>query len=158
MRIGLGYDIHPLEPGKKLVIGGIEIPYEMGLAGHSDADVLSHAIADALLGAAGLDDIGHHFPDTDPAYKDVLSVELLAVVARMVRAEGFEIVNIDAVVITDEPRISTHKESIVGSLASHLEMEKKRINLKGKRAEGLGSIGRKEGMAAMSVALIDNGS
>lgn len=154
MRIGLGWDIHPLATNRKLILGGVQIPFSKGLQGHSDADVLCHSLSDALLGAAGIGDIGQHFPDTDPTYLGASSVELLKKVSDMVRTEGFEIVNLDSVVITDEPKISSFKDDIRKNLSIHLGIHENMINLKGKRAEGLGSIGKGEGIAAMSVALL----
>ena len=153
MRVGQGFDIHALVSGRRLVIGGIEIAYEKGLAGHSDADVLIHAICDALLGAAGLGDIGRHFPDSDPRYRDVDSAELLREVVRRVRAAGWESVNVDATIIAEAPRMAAHiprmeqrlRECLGGSCA---------VNVKAKTMERLGAIGRGEGIAAEAVALL----
>lgn len=153
MRIGQGFDVHALVPGRRLVIGGVEIPHVAGLAGHSDADVLIHAICDALLGAAGLGDIGRHFPDTDPRFKDADSRALLAEVARQVRAHGWKVVNVDATVIAQAPRLSPHialmQERIGACLGADCQ-----VNVKAKSAERLGAIGRGEGIAAEAIALL----
>ena len=150
MRSGLGIDSHRFEPGRRLVLGGVEIPSELGLAGHSDADVLAHAIADALLGAAGLGDIGRHFPDTDAAWKDADSMELLRDVVARVRAEGFEVVHVDATVMLERPKLAPHREAISASLGAVLGS----VNVKATTGEGMGFVGRGEGAAALAVATL----
>ncbi|MGE5529271.1 MAG: 2-C-methyl-D-erythritol 2,4-cyclodiphosphate synthase [Patescibacteria group bacterium] len=154
MRIGLGYDLHPLSPGRKLVIGGVRIPHELGLAGHSDADVLCHAVIDALLGAAGLGDIGGLFPDTDPAYAGADSLELLAETTALVSRHGWRIMNLDATVIAEEPRIAPHAAAIKQNLAAVLHIAPADVGVKGKTNEGLGALGRGEGIAALAVVLL----
>jgi 2-C-methyl-D-erythritol 2,4-cyclodiphosphate synthase len=154
VRIGQGYDVHALVAGRKLIIGGVAIPFEKGLAGHSDADVLIHAVCDALLGAAALGDIGAHFPDTDPRYKDADSRALLREVGRKVREAGFAIANVDATVHAQAPRMGPHIPAIVGNLAADLGIAPDRVNVKAKTAERLGAIGRGEGIAAEAIALI----
>lgn len=153
-RIGLGYDIHRLVPGRKLVIGGETIPFEKGLMGHSDADVLVHAACDALLGAAGMGDIGDSFPDTDPRYLDICSLELLTAVYRRVTASGFELVNMDATVFAQAPRLSPYKTLMAARMADSMSVNKRMINIKATTTEGLGAIGHGDGIAAMCVALI----
>jgi 2-C-methyl-D-erythritol 2,4-cyclodiphosphate synthase len=156
MRCGIGFDAHAFESkkGKKLVLGGVEIKYEKGLEGHSDADVLTHAVMDSLLGASGLGDIGIHFPDTDMDYKNIFSIRLLNRVAAMVRNKGFEIVNVDAVIIIQEPRISGFFESMEKNIAAALNIGHDRVNVKATTTEHMGFCGRKEGIAAQSVALL----
>ena len=150
MRTGIGIDSHRFAPGRRLVLGGVEIPYDRGLAGHSDADVLAHAIADALLGAAGLGDIGQHFPDTDEAWRDADSMELLrAVVARLAEA-GYAIEHVDATVMLEAPRLAPHREAIEASLAAVVGS----VNVKATTGEGMGFVGRGEGAAALAVATI----
>ena len=155
MRIGQGFDVHALVPGRKLVVGGVEIPFEKGLAGHSDADVLLHAITDALLGAAGLGDIGRHFPDTDPAYKDADSRRLLREAVARVRAAGYSVVNVDATIIAQAPRMAPHVPAMTANIAADLGVEVGRVNVKAKTTERLGFTGRGEGIAAEAVALLD---
>ena len=155
MRIGQGYDVHVLVKGRKLVLGGVTIPFEKGLAGHSDADVLIHAVCDALLGAAALGDIGRHFPDTDPKYRNADSRTLLREVGRKVREAGFAIANLDATVIAEAPRMALHIPTMVGNLAADLEIRPDQVNVKAKTAEKLGAIGRGEGIAAEAIALLD---
>ncbi|UCD91533.1 MAG: 2-C-methyl-D-erythritol 2,4-cyclodiphosphate synthase [Desulfobacterales bacterium] len=155
MRVGLGYDIHRLVPGRKLVLGGVTIPFDKGLIGHSDADVLVHAVCDALLGAANLGDIGIHFPDTDPRFKGISSIKLLAKTHRMVKNNGFKIINIDSVVITEAPKISTFRDTMRKNIAIAIEIDPNCVNVKATTAEGLGIIGKGEGIGAMCVALID---
>jgi 2-C-methyl-D-erythritol 2,4-cyclodiphosphate synthase len=152
-RTGIGIDSHRFAPGRRLVLGGVEIPYELGLAGHSDADVLAHAIADALLGAAGLGDIGQHFPDTDEVWRDADSMELLRDVVTRVRGAGFEPVHVDATVMLERPKLAPHREAIVGSLAAVLGS----VNVKATTGEGMGFVGRGEGAAALAVATIAPG-
>jgi 2-C-methyl-D-erythritol 2,4-cyclodiphosphate synthase len=154
MRIGQGFDAHAFVAGRKLVIGGVEIPYEKGLAGHSDADVLVHAICDALLGAAGLGDIGAHFPDTDARYKGIDSRKLLRAVAQLLRSHDLRVVNIDTTVIAQAPRMAPHIPAMRANLASDLEIAEDAINVKAKTTEQLGFVGRGEGIAAEAVALI----
>jgi 2-C-methyl-D-erythritol 2,4-cyclodiphosphate synthase len=154
VRIGQGYDLHALVAGRKLIIGGVAIPFGKGLAGHSDADVLIHAVCDALLGAAALGDIGAHFPDTDLRYKDADSRALLREVARKVREAGFGIANVDATVHAQAPRMGPHIPAMVGNLAADLGIAPDRVNVKAKTAERLGAIGRGEGIAAEAIALI----
>lgn len=154
MRVGIGYDIHRLVSGRKLVLGGIIIPFDKGLMGHSDADVLSHAVCDAILGAAGLGDIGMHFPDTDSQYKDINSLKLLARTYEMVHKKGFLIENIDATIFAEAPRLSDYRKEMEENIAREIASEPSRVNVKATTTEGLGLIGKGEGMGAMSVALI----
>ena len=154
IRAGIGYDIHPLVEKRPLIIGGVEIPHSKGLAGHSDADVLSHAVADALLGAAGDGDLGRHFPDTDPQYKDISSLRLLEIVRDRLSAGGFVIGNIDTVVIAQAPRLAPHMEKIRARIAKTLGLSESAVNIKAKTAEGLDSIGRGESIAAQAVCLL----
>lgn len=155
MRIGHGYDVHRLIAGRKLILGGVEIPYILGLDGHSDADVLLHAIMDALLGAAALGDIGHLFPDTDPAYKGISSLKLLAVVAARIREKGFEIGNIDATVIAQKPKLAPFIEAMRKETARVLQIDPDRLNIKATTEERLGFSGREEGIAAHAVCLLE---
>jgi 2-C-methyl-D-erythritol 2,4-cyclodiphosphate synthase len=150
-RTGIGIDSHRFEAGRRLVLGGVEIPYELGLAGHSDADVLAHAIADAVLGAAGLGDIGHHFPDTDEAWRDADSMALLRTVVERVREAGFVLENVDATVMLERPKLAPHRDAIHASLASVLECP---VNVKATTGEGMGFVGRGEGAAAMAIATL----
>ena len=154
MRIGFGYDIHGFVPERKLVLGGVEIPFELGLKGHSDADVLIHAVCDALLGAAALGDIGRHFPDTDPKYKDVSSLTFLATVKRLLQAERFEIVNIDATLVLERPRISPFISSMRQAMSEALGIDVACVSVKATTNEGLGALGRMEGCAAYAVAAL----
>lgn len=156
MRAGLGYDVHPLATERPLVLGGVRIPHKMGLTGHSDADVLIHAVCDALLGAAGMGDIGLHFPDTDPQFKDADSLGLLKQVGRLIAENGFSIENIDATVLAEQPRISPYRHDMQRNIADAVNVDPARVNVKATTTEGLGCIGRKEGIAAMCVALIGN--
>ena len=153
MRIGMGYDMHRLVAGRRLILGGVEIPFEKGLLGHSDADVLTHAICDALLGAAGLGDIGGHFPDTDPAWADIESLKLLDQVRTMI-GEDWAIANIDATVMAEEPKISPFREAMVSRLAAVLRLNPLQINIKATTLEGLGAVGRGEGIAAQCIVLL----
>ncbi len=155
MRVGIGYDVHPLVKGRKLILGGVTIPFEKGLKGHSDADVLVHAVCDALFGAASLGDIGLHFPDTDPKYKDVSSIELLAKTFQMVKAEGFSILNIDATIFAEAPKLSPYRSAMQQNIASTLKLEPDQVNIKATTTEGLGMIGSGAGIAAMAVVLIE---
>lgn len=154
MRMGLGYDVHQLCEGRKLILGGVEIPFERGLLGHSDADVLIHAIMDAILGALGLGDIGKHFPDSDPAYRGISSVKLLEKVAQLMTEAGYEVGNIDAVVIAQRPKIGPHFPAMKRILAEALQCSPEQINLKATTEEKLGFTGREEGMAAEAVCLL----
>jgi 2-C-methyl-D-erythritol 2,4-cyclodiphosphate synthase len=155
MRIGQGFDVHPLVAGRKLIIGGVDIPYEKGLDGHSDADVLLHAICDALLGAAGLGDIGQHYPDTRAEFKGVDSRHLLRDVAKKIAALKLRVVNIDATVIAQAPRMAPHRERMIGNIASDLAVSPASVNIKATTTELLGFVGRMEGIAAQAVALLE---
>ena len=155
MRIGQGFDVHPLVAGRKLMIGGVEIQYEKGLEGHSDADVLLHAICDALLGAAGLGDIGQHYPDSNPEFKGVDSRRLLRDVASKLASLNLQVVNIDATIIAQEPRMAPHMARMIGNIAADLGIAPAMINLKATTTELLGFLGRREGIAAQAVALIE---
>lgn len=158
MRIGVGYDIHRLVPGRALILGGETIPFDKGLLGHSDADVLTHAACDALLGAAGMGDIGDHFPDTDPRFKGARSIDLLVAVGRLIEADGWVLVNMDATVFAQAPRITPYKQLMAARLAAGLFVDPRVINIKATTTEGLGTIGRGEGIAAMCVALVQSSS
>ncbi|GAA4429466.1 2-C-methyl-D-erythritol 2,4-cyclodiphosphate synthase [Acidovorax lacteus] len=153
-RIGEGWDVHALVPGRRLVIGGVDIPHTQGLLGHSDADVLLHAITDALLGAAGLGDIGRHFPDTDPAFRGADSAVLLAEAARRVRAQGFEIGNVDSTVVAQAPRLAPHIAAMQATIARTLGVEPSQVNVKAKTAERLGPVGQQAAIEARAVALL----
>jgi len=155
MRIGQGFDVHPLVRGRKLVIGGVELPYERGLDGHSDADVLLHAICDALLGAAGLGDIGQHYPDTSAEFRGVDSRKLLRDVAKKLAVLNLRVVNIDATIIAQEPRMAPHLARMIGNIAADLAIAPAMVNLKATTTEHLGFLGRVEGIAAQAVALIE---
>jgi 2-C-methyl-D-erythritol 2,4-cyclodiphosphate synthase len=154
MRIGLGYDAHRLVAGRLLILGGVEIPYEKGLLGHSDADVLTHAIGDALLGAVGAGDLGTHFPDKDPAYKDISSRILLARIMEVVRDRGFAPVNVDATIVAQQPRLASHIPAMQANLAPILGLTPADINIKATTTEHMGFAGRGEGMAAYAVILV----
>jgi len=154
MRIGQGFDTHALVGGRELVIGGVRIPYEKGLAGHSDADVLIHAVCDALLGAAGLGDIGAHFPDTDARYKGIDSRKLLREVAQLLRQRKLRVANVDATIIAQAPRMAPHIAAMRANLASDLGIAPDAVNVKAKTTEQLGFVGRGEGIAAEAVALL----
>jgi len=156
IRIGHGYDVHPLVDGRKLVLGGVSIPGPKGLAGHSDGDALIHAICDACLGAAGLGDIGRHFPDTDPRYKDIDSRVLLRQVRAALAEAGWTVVNLDATVIAQAPRLAPFFQSMVERLAEDLGVPHARVNIKATTPELLGSLGRAEGIAAHAVVLIES--
>jgi 2-C-methyl-D-erythritol 2,4-cyclodiphosphate synthase len=153
-RAGIGYDIHRLAEGRKLILGGVEIPHEKGLSGHSDADALSHAICDALLGAAGLGDIGRHFPDSDPRYKGASSLDLLSEVVRMVQEEGYAVGNVDCIVIAERPKLAPHIRAMQEVLAPILKIGITHVGIKAKTNEGLDAVGRGEAIAAQVVALI----
>lgn len=153
-RIGIGYDIHRLVEGRRLVLGGVEIPFEKGLLGHSDSDVLTHAICDALLGAAALGDIGTHFPDTDPQWAGASSLDLLARVVELVAQNGYRVANVDATVMAERPKLMPYVQAIRESLAPVLQIYVDQVNIKAKTNEGLESVGRGEAMAAQAVALL----
>jgi 2-C-methyl-D-erythritol 2,4-cyclodiphosphate synthase len=155
VRVGTGYDAHRLRPGRDLILGGVHIDHPVGLDGHSDADVLTHAVIDALLGAASLGDIGRHFPATDPKFKGASSLELLKAAVRTVKAEGYRIVNVDSTVIAEEPRLEKHLLAMRKHLAEALDVEPDAVSVKATSPEGLGALGRKEGIAAQAVALIE---
>ncbi len=154
MRIGSGYDVHRLTEGRRLILGGVEIPYEKGLLGHSDADVLLHAIADALLGAAALGDIGRHFPDTDPKYEGADSRKLLAHVLGLISDNGYCIMNIDATIIAQKPKMASHIEQMRRNIAETLQIAVSQVNVKATTEEGLGFTGVGEGIAASAVCLL----
>jgi len=154
VRIGQGFDVHALAAGRRLVIGGVEIPYERGLLGHSDADVLLHAICDALLGALALGDIGKHFPDSDPRYRGIDSRELLRHVMGLVRSRGYRVGNVDATIIAQAPRMAPHIGKMVANIADDLEVSPDAVNVKATTTEELGFAGRGEGIAAQAVCLI----
>jgi 2-C-methyl-D-erythritol 2,4-cyclodiphosphate synthase len=155
MLVGFGYDVHRLVEGRPLVLGGVIIPFEKGLEGHSDADVLVHALMDALLGAAGLRDIGHYFPPTDPAYKGADSLKLLDEVTRLLSAEGYQPVNVDMTLLAEQPKIGPHVEEMRGRIAGVLGLTPRRVGIKATTNEGLGFVGEGQGMAAYAVALLD---
>ena len=154
MRTGIGYDVHRFEKGRKLILGGVEIPYEKGLLGHSDADALLHAVTDALLGAAGLGDIGSHCPDSDPKYKGADSLLLLKETVRLLSENGFRAVNIDCTVVAEEPKISPYKEQMRENIAKVCALPPDAVNVKGKTEEGLGFTGKKLGVKALATCLI----
>jgi 2-C-methyl-D-erythritol 2,4-cyclodiphosphate synthase len=154
IKVGFGLDFHRFAPDRKLILGGVEVPYERGLTGHSDGDVLSHAICDALLGAAGLGDIGQHFPDTDPKFKGISSLVLLREVGEMVRARNHRISNIDATIVAQEPKLAPHIPEMAERLAAALGIKREMINIKATTPEGLGALGRGEGLAAYAVAVL----
>lgn len=156
MRIGQGFDVHALVEGRPLIIGGVTIPFERGLAGHSDADVLLHAICDALIGAAGLGDIGKHFPDTDPRYKGIDSRELLRAVMRLLQERGLAVVNVDATIIAQAPKMAPHIDAMRANIAADLGVSADEVNIKAKTAERLGFVGRGEGIVAEAVVLISH--
>ncbi len=155
MRVGIGYDVHRLTSGRKLILGGVEIPFGTGLSGHSDADVLTHAIIDALLGAAGLRDIGKQFPPEDTRYKDISSLALLEEVNKLLKASGFKVGNIDAVVVAEQPKISPFIEDMRGRIARTLGIDVGQVMVKATTTEGLGFAGRAEGISAHAVALVE---
>ena len=154
MRIGEGWDVHALVPGRVLILGGVRVPYSLGLLGHSDADVLLHACIDALLGGAGLGDIGRHFPDTDPAFKGADSLALLAEAMRRVRAQGYELNNLDSTVIAQAPKLAPYLESMCAAIAKALAVDVGRVNVKAKTAEKLGPVGQGQSMEARAVVLL----
>lgn len=155
MRIGFGYDIHPLRSGRPLILGGIQIPHAAGLDGHSDADVLTHAICDALLGALGEGDLGSHFPASDPRYKDIASLKLLADVVSLMQRRGCRLVNVDAVINAQAPRLGPHLAAMKDTLAKAMGVEPARLNLKVKSGEGQDAVGREEAITAQAVCLLE---
>jgi len=156
MRIGFGYDVHPLVAGRKLILGGVEIKHEVGLAGHSDADVLCHAIGDALLGAANLGDLGKHFPDTSAKFANVSSLLLLKEIARLLRETHYAVVNIDSTLVLEAPKIMPHSEQMRANIAAALGITPAQISIKATTSEKLGFVGRKEGATAFAVALLNS--
>lgn len=154
MRIGQGYDVHRLAQGRKLILGGVEIPYEKGLLGHSDADVLVHAVMDALLGAAALGDIGQHFPDTDPKYEGISSIELLRQVGGLLEENGYVIENIDATIIAQRPKLAAYRPLMAERIAVALKLEKDRVSVKATTEEGLGFTGSGEGISCQAITLL----
>jgi len=155
-RIGHGVDIHPLVSGRKLILGGVEIPWDKGLLGHSDADVVCHALSNALLGAIGEGDIGHHFPDSDPRYKDAPSIELLRVVVTLVKARGFRVGNADLTILAERPKLAPYREEMQKRLAAVLEVDPSAANIKATTGEKVGFVGREEGMVAEAVVLLES--
>jgi len=155
LRVGQGFDVHAFSEGRKLILGGVHVPYARGLAGHSDADVLTHAVCDALLGAAGLGDIGHFFPDTDDRYKDADSLQLLTRVMRLVRKRGLEVVNVDTTILAQEPKIAPFVTTMRTNMAVIIGVDVACLGVKASTTEHLGFVGRKEGVAAMAVVLLE---
>ncbi len=155
MRIGIGYDVHRLVEGRKLVLGGVTIPFEKGLLGHSDADVLIHAVCDALLGAAGLGDIGLHFPDTDPELKDISSMIILSETYNLLKGKGFTIINLDSTIMAEAPKITPFKATMQKNIARTIEIEPECVNVKATTLEMLGMMGKGEGIAALCIALVE---
>ena len=153
-RIGQGYDVHRLEKGRELWLGGVLIPHSSGLSGHSDADVLLHAICDAVLGAAGSGDIGHHFPDSDPGHRGRSSREFLKIVGEIAKAGGWSVSNIDATIIAEKPKLSPYVTEMSGNVAADLDLSPTQVNIKATTTEGLGFVGREEGIAALAVAML----
>lgn len=156
MRVGIGYDIHRFTEGRRLVLGGAEIPYIKGLIGHSDADVLLHAVCDAMLGAAGEGDIGRHFPDTDPKYENISSLLLLKRVWEIISSKRFKVHNVDTILIADEPKIEPFRETMKDNISRVIKIEKEKINIKATTSEGVGAIGRGEAIAAHAIVLLEN--
>ena len=154
MRVGIGYDMHRLVPGRPLVLGGVEVEYNRGLEGNSDADVLTHAVIDALLGAAALGTIGEHFPGNDPQYEGISSLELLAMAATMVEEAGYEVVNVDTVLVAEEPRLQPYLNHMALQIADRLGVDQAVVGVKATSPEGLGALGAREGMAAQAVVLV----
>ncbi|MBS3948665.1 MAG: 2-C-methyl-D-erythritol 2,4-cyclodiphosphate synthase [Dethiobacter sp.] len=154
MRVGIGYDVHRFAPGRLLVLGGVSVPFAQGLAGHSDADVLVHAVMDAMLGALALDDIGRHFPDTDGRYKDASSIKLLAQVGELCREQGYSVGNTDAVIMAEQPKLAPYTEQMRANIAETLGISIGRVGIKATTTEGLGFCGRGEGIAAQAVVLL----
>ena len=154
IRIGNGYDVHRLVDGRKLIIGGVDVPFEKGLLGHSDADVLLHAICDALLGAAGLGDIGRHFPDTDPRFKGISSLKLLGEVTHLLDEKGYRVNNIDSTIVAERPKLALHIPAMIAKIAAAVRVDSLAVNVKATTTEGLGFAGKGEGMAAYAVCSI----
>ena len=154
MRIGQGYDVHKLAEGRRLILGGVDVPYEKGLLGHSDADVLVHAVMDALLGAAALGDIGQHFPDTDPAYKGISSIELLKKVGELLEEKGYVIENIDATIIAQRPKLAPYRPRMASNIADALHLDVSRVSVKATTEEGLGFTGTGEGISSQAITLL----
>ena len=154
MRVGTGYDVHPFKAGRILVLGGVHIEFPSGLDGHSDADVLTHAIMDAMLGACALGDIGQHFPDTDPRYRDADSIELLRATVLLLRDAGVAVAHVDATVVIERPKLAPVREAMRTRLAAALELELAHVSVKATRGEGMGFVGREEGVAALAVATV----
>lgn len=155
MRVGTGYDLHPLKAGRELILGGVHIEHSAGLDGHSDADVLTHAVIDALLGAAGLGDIGAHFPPDDARYRGASSLDLLSEAERVVATAGYRVINVDSTVIAQAPRLQPHLEQMAHNIARRLGLDHAAVSVKATSPEGIGSLGAGEGIAAQAVALID---
>lgn len=156
MRIGIGYDVHRLQPGRKLILGGVDIPHPAGLLGHSDADVLAHAIGDALLGAAALGDLGRHFPDGDEQYRDADSIKLLARIGELIRQAGYTVVNIDSIIVAQQPRLAPYIAAMRQQIAAALHLDVEQISVKATTTEKLGFEGRQEGIAAQASVLLDS--
>lgn len=154
MRVGMGYDVHKLTEGRDLILGGVKIPWELGLLGHSDADVVVHAIMDALLGAAALRDIGRHFPDTDPQYKGISSILLLQKVGALLKEKGYQIVNIDATIIAQKPKLLPHIDQMIKNVADALELSEDQVNIKATTEEGLGFTGTLRGISSQAICCI----
>lgn len=154
MRVGFGYDLHPLVKGRPLILGGVSIPFEKGLDGYSDADVLCHAISDALLGAAALGDIGEHFPDSDPRYKDASSLVLLGKVGDLIREAGYVVVNVDSTVVAEAPKLFLFKRELIGKIAEALNLDRGSVSVKATTNEGFGPTGRGEAIAAYAVVML----
>jgi 2-C-methyl-D-erythritol 2,4-cyclodiphosphate synthase len=155
IKVGIGYDIHPLMKGRPLILGGVTIPYAKGLKGHSDADVLIHAVCNALLGALGKGDLGSHYPNSDPRYRNYPSTKFLEEIADLLKKEGFRIINIDSVIIAQEPRLSPFMEEMKGHLAKVLGLERNQVGIKAATPEGVGSLGKGEGISAQAICLIE---
>jgi 2-C-methyl-D-erythritol 2,4-cyclodiphosphate synthase len=152
---GIGYDSHRFAAGRRLILGGVEIPHELGLEGHSDADVLAHAVTDALLGAAGMGDIGEHFPDTDERFRNADSMQLLGTIVTSVIAAGLQIVNVDCTILMETPKLGAHRAAIRERLAGELGLQSERVNVKASTGEGIGFVGRGEGAAALAIVSLD---
>lgn len=155
MRVGMGYDVHRLTEGRELILGGVKIPWEMGLLGHSDADVVVHAIMDAILGAAALRDIGRHFPDTDPQYKGISSILLLKKVGELLKEKGYSIVNIDATIIAQKPKLLPYMDTMIENVAEALELSADQVNIKATTEEGLGFTGGLQGISSQAICVIE---
>ncbi len=155
MRVGMGYDVHKLTEGRELILGGVKIPWEMGLLGHSDADVVVHAIMDAILGAAALRDIGRHFPDTDPQYKGISSILLLRKVGELLKEKGYYIVNIDATIIAQKPKLLPYMDTMIENVAEALELSADQVNIKATTEEGLGFTGSLQGISSQAICAIE---